>query len=186
MANNKLDHVDIGGKFVGNDDNSTNIYIDNPEAAKEILHDIHIIAIFAENAQAHLSEVAAILASAYDLNDIQEDSGLDNKKLKEKFSNMKCSETYIKDYNEMSAFFHTISGMVNKDSVVGGGKTVRLIISLIQKMYVQLLDKHNNGDEIHNAMLVKLMKKGEPNFFIAANIFIYYIIRECGIFNETK
>ena len=187
---NKLEDVSIEGKYVGGNDhsinNSVNISVEKVEVAKALLHDIEVIEAFSISAQKYLSEVASEIANAFNLENRIEDEGLDEKSLLSKFENMKCSQTYISDYNEMSAFFHVIDNLATKDSTKGGSATIRTLISLIKKLYMQFLNKYETGDEIHNVIVAKLMKKDNQSFFIAANIFVYYIVRGCGIFNEKK
>lgn len=188
MTSNDLDQVSIGGKLVGTDDNSTNISIniEAVEQAKPILYDLKIIEAFAMNAQRYIGEVAQVLDQAFDNDDKKKDMGLDEKKIKKKFTDMKCSNTLINDYDQMSEFFHVIDSMVKTDAVAGGAASVKRLIENIIKLYTQFLETYDSGDKIHNAIVVELMKRDNHKFFISANIFTFYVIRECGIFNEQK
>ena len=188
MSENKIDNTQIGGKYTGNDDNSTNNHYDlsNVENAKHILHDIKIIEAFSLSAKTHLAKVSAKIAEAYHIDSQREDLGFDKIELKEKLSNMKCSATYKKDFDEMSSFFHTVDELLKNDAVEGGSRTIKAIISFIKKLYLQYLDKFENGDQIHNAILTDLMKQDDNDFYISANILIFYVVRGCGIFNEKK
>ena len=188
MVDNDLRKVSIEGNYTGGDDLSTNIEINtkNLEESKALLHDISVIEAFSISAQTYLAEVSEEICSAHDLDDQKEDFGLDEVKLKSKFENMKCSETYKLDYDEMSSFFHVISELEGRDAVKGGSNTVKVIISLVKKLYLEFLATSSNGDEIHNKILAKLMIKNNRSTYVSANIFIYYVVRGCGIFNETK
>lgn len=116
-----------------------------------------------------------------------EDFGLLSVKLKQKFENMSCTETYINDFNKSAGFFPTIQTMIEKDTFGSNGETIRHIMSFVVKIYLQIADNFDTGDKIHMATLSQISKKlSNSNHKIAANVLICFTIHECGIFNDKK
>lgn len=147
---------------------------------------IEAIQEFAENAAAHIATVAAEIKK--DAEAIaSEDFGLLSVKLKQKFENMRCTQTYIDDFNKSSGFFPTIQVMIENDTFGSHGETIRHIMSYVVKIYIQLSDNFVTGDKIHTAALSQISKQlSDQNHKIAANILICFTIHECGIFNDKK
>lgn len=174
----KIDSSTVGN--VTGIDNSTNYVLDSTS-----LFTVQAVTQFSTDAARHISKVAEVLAK--DLDFELPDLGLDSKKIKEKFDNMKCSETYVNEFEQRAAYFPSIQEIIANDSVKGGADTIKAIQNQIIKLYLQILNQFNTGSEIHNIIYSKLSEKLDTDDHKrAADIFICYTVYSCGIFNEKK
>lgn len=155
------------------------------QAKDKSVRDAEIIEKFSANASRFISSVAEKIAR--ELPAEEEDMGLDDHQLREKFKKMKCSATYRAGFDRNAAFFPNVNEVVDTDSVEGGAATVRAIIGAIKNIYAQLVDQLPNGDKIHSAIAAALIRNNfSPEECVATEVFIYYTVNECGIFNEEK
>lgn len=185
---NKLQNSTVGSVH-GGDDNSRNqtVNINGVEERLSLLYDIDVMESFSERASEQISNVVEALSDAYKDEDVIEDEGFDEEELLKKFTNMKCSQRYKDDFEEASDYFHVIDDLKKKDQAIGGALTVRRIISIIGRMYDEIIDLYDTGHKIHNVLVhhITALNKSD-DFFISTNIIVYYIVRSCGIFNEKK
>ena len=115
------------------------------------------------------------------------DLGFDDESLFKKFKNMACSPSYRKHFDRCAIYFPTVYDIIQTDSVAGGADTIRAIVSLIKHIYSNVIDSFPNGDLIHSAILATITHKDfSSEELIAADVFIFFTINECGIFNEKK
>lgn len=176
---NQLKDVKIDGPYIGGD----NINL-TAEAVEKIRHD-ETAEKFGLNARSYIASVAKKIVS--DPTFETQDFGLDFHAIKEKFSNLKCSQTYIVSFNKAAQYFNEIDKLKESDALVGGEVMIRTIEVLITKLYSHYFSSYSDGDNIHNAILGKLLTTDEPSEqAFASDVLIYYTIRECGIFNDKK
>lgn len=185
MTKNKIQDTQIGGKYTGGDDHSVNTSVSVDAKALAVLNDIGKLDKFALNAQKHISQVAEKILETHDVNLTSQ--GLDFHALQEKFSNVKCTEDYIKNFKKASAHFHEIDQIKNSDAVSGGEITIRCIMVLIHQIYSHFFNSCDNGDAIHKSIIGQIIDTdAKAEEIIATDILIFYAVNECGIFNERK
>jgi hypothetical protein len=182
-VNNNLKNTEIGGDYVGQQ--TVNHHYDIKEIAG--LWDKEAVEVFSVNAAGHITVLAQeIIESATD-EDEALDFGLLAADLKQKFLDMKCTETYQVHFNQAAAFFPVVDELVRTDVIGRKRKSIRSICSYIAKIYMKMLDKYSTGDEIHASIHGQLcIKLNAENEHRAAEVLIAYTINECGIFNEKK
>jgi hypothetical protein len=155
------------------------------EAQKRRDEDSKILEKFASNAAVYISEVAEKIVSQSSPEDV--DLGLDDHELKEKFRKMKCSTSYKRSFDRNAVFFTSVNEIISTDSVRGGAHTIRSLVNIIANIYSKHLDQHDNGDQIHAAVVSTLTSHGfTAEQQLAAEVLVFYTVNECGIFNEEK
>jgi hypothetical protein len=179
-VHNDLGKVNIEGDYTGGDK------ITLTDSAVQEMRKNTIVESFSLNAREYISRVAAKIAEGKDAPN--KDWGLQHTDLKEKFDNLKCNPTYIKNFVSASQFFNVIDEIKSSDAVDGGESTIRHIESLITNLYLHFFDDYPNGYKIHNAILNELLEAEgfSQEQYYASDTLIFYTIRECGMFNESK
>ncbi|AZZ35416.1 hypothetical protein CIK05_00915 [Bdellovibrio sp. qaytius] len=182
---NTLANVDISGNYTGGNSINAKYYLPGVQATQVIEH-IEFLETFSARAAEYIVNVAFRIAEQSAVV-VSEDLGFENEKLNEKFKNMNCTPTYRSWFNEHATNFSMINHLRETDSFQGKTKVIRGVVGLIRQLYLQLLDKHDNGDKIHNAIFIYISRHAltEEQAY-ATHSLIFYVINECGIFNEKK
>ena len=184
---NKLETVNIGGKYVGGNDYSNNLLLPENIHKTSFLYDREIIETFSINAGRYISEIAVNVTQINHDFIEPDDFGLYDKSLPKKFESMKCSETYKIEFNDASVYFPAVYQIFCNDSIVGGRTTLVALFGIIKKMYYLYLDKYSDGDKIHSAIYSSLINPEiSPTHALSLDVLIFYTIFSCGIFNEEK
>lgn len=182
---NDLTNVDIGGDYIGGNKLNVKFYLANKDAIQLAEH-LEFVEQFSSKAAGYIVKVANDIA-LQSKSIAMEDLGFQNEKLNKKFQNMKCTPSYRGWFNEHAANFAVINQLRETDSFQSGAKVIRGVVLLIRQLYLQLLDKHDNGDKIHNAIFGYISRHQlEEEEAYATHSLIFYTIHECGIFNEEK
>lgn len=140
---------------------------------------------FSVNAAEHIKRVATIIAR----NEMggETEFRLKVKAIKTKFQQMKCSEDYRQRFNQHAVFFPTIISLRDSDSFEGGGAIVNAIASLIGNVYTAVHNGCANGDEVHRVVHGHIVRRdATAEEVFSTEIFISFVVHDCGIFNDEK
>ncbi|MGG0664928.1 metallophosphoesterase [Viridibacillus arvi] len=113
--------------------------------------------------------------------------------LEEKFEKMRCSQTFIKDFDKSSRYFGNIDEIMNSTSYVSTDKK-ELVADVIIEHYLDIHTDYENGDKIFVQVLrsitqlyiSKFNDYTELTLKRYIRILISWSIFECNIFNDEK
>ncbi|MGA3601238.1 metallophosphoesterase family protein [Lysinibacillus agricola] len=113
--------------------------------------------------------------------------------LEEKFEKMRCSPTFVKDFEKSSRYFGNIDEIMNSTSYVSTDKK-ELVADVIIEHYLDIHTEHENGDKIfvHVLRSITQLYLNKFNGYTELKlkryirILISWSIFECNIFNDEK
>ena len=114
------------------------------------------------------------------------------KDIKEKFSNMKCTQSIKKQYDKFSGYFPIINQIMDNPNYLDG-ETRLIIPNVIIEEYNKAFDEAESGTKIIEVMTESLFHRyynvlscTPQKLKIYLKIIIYWCIHECDIFDDIK
>lgn len=126
--------------------------------------------------------------------DIQQDQDTElyKKDITEKFINMKCNKSMVKQYDKLSLYFPVISQVMHSTTFMST-KNKLIISSVIIEAYNNNFDLYDTGHKILEAMVHEIfinyknkIKYTETNLKLYIKVLCCWLIYECDIFDDKK
>lgn len=114
------------------------------------------------------------------------------KDIKDKFKNMKCSSSLIKEFDRCSWYFPLINNIMDTSAYIEYDRKI-IIPGVIMGEYEKVLNSFNTGTEIMGAMIDNIynryknkLKYAESKLRSYIKTMIYWSINECDIYDDEK
>jgi predicted MPP superfamily phosphohydrolase len=114
------------------------------------------------------------------------------KDISEKFTNMKCNQSMIIQYNKLSIYFPIITGIMNSTAFMSS-KDKLIVPNVIIEAYNNNLDNYDSGHRILENMIQDIYNNykdkvnyPESTLKLYIKILCYWLIYECDIFDDSK